>query len=376
MKPMKIVPVILAMAATLLAQWPAPTPNDTLASIRIMADNRVKFQIYAPQAAEVKLGSSDIPGTMLGLIMKKQGNGVWEVTTDPVPAGSYRYNFAVDGIRVMDSKNPMTSQANSMSWSLFHIKGNNLMDLQNVPHGAVAEVYYPSQTLGRQRRMHVYTPPGYENNLEKYPVFYLLHGASDSDDSWSSVGRAGFILDNLLAEDKIKPMIVVMPDGHTGPWQWGQPLDMEEFVREFNDDVMLFIESHYRILEKPEYRAIAGLSMGGAQTLNIAIPRLEMFGYFGVFSSGIFGIVGNMGQPPANPSWEEMHKDDLAKDKSHLKLCWFATGKDDFLVETSRASVEMLRNNGFNVTYNESPGGHTWLNWRDYLIEFLPLLFQ
>src|SRR5580765_2725904 len=187
------------------------------------------------------------------------------------------------------------------------------MDTTNVPHGAVATVYYPSSTLKRTRRMHVYTPPGYEANSEKYPVFYLLHGAGDSDDSWTSVGRANFILDNLIAAKKAKPMLIVMTAGHTPaiPGNAGGFLSAtDDFARDFTTDVMPYIEKHYRVMTDRAHSAIAGLSMGGSQTLNIAIPHLNRFAYIGVFSSGLIGefnVVSSRRQsgatsvPPATP---------------------------------------------------------------------------
>jgi enterochelin esterase family protein len=226
--------------------------------------------------------------------------------------------------------------------------------------------------------MHVYTPPGYEKSQTSYPVFYLLHGASDSDDSWSSIGRAGFILDNLIAAKKAKPMIVVMPHGHTGPFTGGSRSG-SDFERDFVEDIMPQIESRYRVLTDRKNRAMAGLSMGGGQTLNIGFTHLDKFGYLGVFSSGVFGIVGGSRPPTTNePPWEVRQKETLdnASLKEGLKLLWFATGKDDFLVKTSQATVDMLKKHGFNVVYKETDGAHTWLNWRDYLIEFAPQLFQ
>jgi len=231
--------------------------------------------------------------------------------------------------------------------------------------------------------MHVYTPAGYELGEGKLPVFYLLHGASDSDDSWTSVGRAGFILDNLIAAKKAKPMVVVMPAGHTGPFRWGAPMPkVDEFTQDFLTDIMPYIEKNYRVFTDRQNRALAGLSMGGAQTLNIGIPNLDKFAYLGVYSSGIFGITGGgrggNTNTPAGPTFEEQHKTTLddAKLKEDLKLFWFATGKDDFLVSTSRATVEMFKKHGFNVSYTETDGGHTWINWRDYLNTFAPQLFQ
>ena len=316
-----------------------------------------------------------------GLEMKKGENGVWEATTSPVASGAYRYNFNVDDVPVIDPRNPATSESNMNTWSLVYVSGSDASDTKDVPHGAVAQVTYQSQTLKRPRRMHVYTPPGYEKGEGKYPVFYLLHGAFDCDASWSTVGRAGFILDNLIAAGKAKPMIVVMPMGHTGPFRFGPPGDFErqmnEFLDDFTKDLKPYVESHYRIKGDRANRAIAGLSMGGSQTLNIAFGQLTDYGYIGVYSSGIFGIAGGFGGAAPNTQWEDSHKSTLddAELKKGLSLVWFGCGKDDFLVQTSKATVDMLKKHGFEVVARDSEGGHTWLNWRDYLHEFAPLLF-
>jgi enterochelin esterase family protein len=245
----------------------------------------------------------------------------------------------------------------------------------------VAEVHYYSKALKRPRRMHVYTPPGYEGDpQQEYPVFYLLHGAFDCDDSWSTVGRAGFIIDNLIAKELAEPMVVVMPAGHTRPFSFGRGgLPMDEFIRDFVGDIKPCIETRYRVHTDRANTAIAGLSMGGGHTLSIGIPHLGEFGYLGVFSSGVFGRRGRgPGGESTGPSWEEQHKGQLddASLKEGLKLIWFATGKDDFLIETSRNTVEMLRKHGFEVTYKETEGGHTWINWRRYLHEFAQHLFR
>jgi enterochelin esterase-like enzyme len=317
--------------------------------------------------------------------LTKGDNGVWEVTAGPVEAGAYRYNLNVDGVSVIDPRNPATSESNNNTWSLVYVPGADFMDTKEVRHGAVAEVTYYSKSLKRFRRMHVYTPPGYESGQGKYPIFYLLHGAFDCDDSWSSVGRAGFILDNLIAAKKAKPMVVVMPAGHTGPFSFGrrssdssEPL-VDEFSQDFLNDIMPYAEKNYRVYTDQKNRAMAGLSMGGGQTLNIGIPNLEKFAYLGVFSSGIFGITGRgFGAESSGPSFEERHMEilDNADLKKGLNLMWFATGKDDFLIETSQMTVAMFKKHGFDVIYKESSGGHTWINWRNYLHEFAPLLFQ
>ena len=199
-----------------------PRPPE-IVSPQVSADGTVTFRLHAPQAEAVSVSGGDMPGVGTGLEMKKSDSGVWEATVGPVAAGAYRYMFIVDRVSVIDPRNPSTSESNSNTWSLVCIPGSDVFDVKDVPHGAVAEVTYYSQTLQRFRRMHVYTPPGYEKGAGTYPVLYLLHGASDSDASWSTVGRAGFILDNLIAAGKAKPMLVVMPAGHTGPFRFGPP---------------------------------------------------------------------------------------------------------------------------------------------------------
>lgn len=376
--------VVSAFAALLFipsgaAQFGRQGPQ--VVSPEVGADRKLTFRILAPKAEAVKLGGSDLPGMgPQGKELTKNGEGVWEVTLDPVTPGYYRYNFNVDGVAVIDPRNPATSESNANTWSLVGVPGAEWMDTQNVPHGAVAEVTYYSTALKRFRRMHIYTPPGYELGQGRFPVFYLLHGAFDCDDSWSTVGRAGFILDNLIAAKQAKPMVVVMPAGHAGPFRFGgsRPT-VDEFAQDFQNDVMPYVEKNYRVLTDRQHRAMAGLSMGGGQTLNIGIPNLEKFGYLGVFSSGVFGITGGgPGGAPQGPSFEEQHQTllDDAKLKDGLKLLWFATGKDDFLLATSRATVEMFKKHKFDVVYKETEGAHTWIVWREYLNEFAPQLFQ
>jgi enterochelin esterase family protein len=382
----------LGLTHLALAQAPAPAaaPAETtrfrgptgpqVISPEVSADRKVTFRILAPKAEGVRVSGSDMPGNNQGAPMIKGTNGVWEATLGPLPPGYYRYNFDVDGVPVIDPRNPATSESNANTWSLVGVPGAEFMDTRDVPHGAVAEVTYYSASLQRFRRMHVYTPPGYELGRRRFPVFYLLHGAMDCDDSWSTVGRAGFILDNLIADGKAKPMVVVMPAGHTGPFRFGgQRPASDPFVQDFLADLMPYVEAHYRVYRDREHRAMAGLSMGGGHTLNIGIPNLEKFAYLGVFSSGVFGIVGGgPGGAAPGPSFEERHQAvlDNAKLKAGLKLFWFATGKDDFLVATSRATVEMFQKHGFAPVYRETEGAHTWLVWREYLNEFAPQLFR
>jgi enterochelin esterase family protein len=374
---------LLSVLPSAFAQDRPGTRPPEFVSAEVSTEKKVTFRLYAPKATAVRLVGSDMPRIGQGVSMKKADNGVWEASVGPVPAGAFRYNFNVDGVAVIDPRNPATSESNTNTWSLVYVPGSEVSDTKNVPHGAVAAVFYHSQTLQRPRRMHVYTPPGYEKGEGKYPVFYLLHGASDCDESWSTVGRAGFILDNLLAAGKIKPMIVVMPAGHTGAFRFGAPgggfeRQMNEFGDDFVKDVKPYVENTYRVIGDRDHRAIAGLSMGGAQTLNVAFSHLDDYGYIGVFSSGIFGIAGGRGGAPPNKQWEERNKAVLedAGLKKGLHLIWFGCGKEDFLLQTSNATVAMLKSHHFDVTSVESAGGHTWINWRDYLHEFAPLLFN
>lgn len=370
----------LALVSPPIAQAQFGRQGPQFASPEVGEDRTITFRVLAPEAEAVRLSAGDIPDVGEGALTQGE-EGVWEITVGPAPAGAYRYHFNIDGVATIDPKNPATSESNSNAWSLVVVDGSPRFDVRDVPHGSVAEVTYASNTLGRSRRMHVYTPPGYETGDDDYPVFYLLHGASDCDDSWTSVGRAGYILDNLIADGEAVPMIVVMPAGHTGSFSFGGGggsfnRQMNEFENDFWNDVRPYVESHYRVRQGRAARAIAGLSMGGAQTLNVAIPHLEDFAYFGVYSSGVFGITGGFGGGGAG--FEEQHaaKLDDASLKEGLELVWFATGKDDFLIETSRATVEMLKKHDFDVEYHETDGGHTWLNWRDYLADFAPRLFQ
>jgi enterochelin esterase family protein len=395
--------VAIAMAPWLAAQPPAAAPAQPgrggrgpqapqFVPAEVQPDRHITFRIYAPKAEAVRLAGGDIPGNGPGTPMTKGENNVWEVTLGPVEPGAYRYNFNVDELSVIDPRNSAISESNNNVWSLVVVPGNEWMDTKEVPHGAVAEVTYYSTALKKFRRAHVYTPPGYEMGQGKFPIFYLLHGAGDNDDAWTSVGRAGFILDNLIAAKKAKPMVVVMPAGHTSQTFGGRgggraPGAPDEFVQDFMKDLMPYAESHYRVYTDRAHRAIAGLSMGGNQTLNVAIPNLDKFAYVGVYSSGLIGSFGRAGArggaatpPPAptGPTWEEQHKAELdnAAAKKGLKLVWFSTGVEDGLMPTTKGTVEMLQKHGFSPVMKESPGGHTWLNWRAYLIEFTPQLFQ
>jgi enterochelin esterase family protein len=390
---------VLLIASVAAAQTPPANRPPTVVSPDVLSDRRVVFRIYAPKAQAVTLNAGDIPA--VSPTFTKLENGVWEATTAVVPPGAFRYVFVVDGVRTLDPVNTRLSESNTATWSMFDIPGLEAADLRDVPHGAVAEVFYASSVLKRTRRMHVYTPPGYESGSKKYPVFYLLHGAGDTDDAWTGVGRAGFILDNLIASGKAVPMIVVMPAGHQpATMPAGAPPSINPFTLEFMDDVMPYVKEHYRVKSDRDDRAIAGLSMGGSQTLDIAFRHLSKFAYIGVFSSGASLGGGARAAAPAapgapapaavpapaaaaqpappRPDWEAIHVADLdnPKLKKDTQLIWLATGADDRLMPNTTATVDLLKKHGFAPEFKETAGGHTWLNWRDYLIEFAPRLFK
>jgi enterochelin esterase-like enzyme len=362
-----------AGARAAFPQAPPPTPNDTLISPEVAADGHVTFRLYAPNAQHVVLHceyneppSTDVP-------LAKADNGVWSVTVGPVPPGVYRYTFVVDGLLAIDTRNPDVSGSLNNVQSVFTVPGADFLAMKpDVPHGSVETVWYQSMTLGGMRRMHVYLPPGYETNNQRYPVFYLLHGAGDNDDAWTSVGHANFIIDNLLAGGKAKPMIVVMPAGHvTRNFSVGGITNQDQFTNDFLNDLLPYVEKRYRVIADRPHRAIAGLSMGGLQTLNIALPHLDQFAYVGIFSSGWFNgsdakFMKEHGAALDNTEW-----------KKGLKVLFVGVGTGDHLAFTaSQQMVAILKAHGFNVQEHQSDGGHSWVNWRDYLYEFAPQLFQ
>ena len=260
------------------------------------------FRIYAPKASEVSVG-----GDFGGGKLTKDDKGVWSITVGPLTPDFYSYTFHVDGVRTVDPKNAMIKQGISSLESMFLVPGEEaeFEATKDVPHGEVRTAWYRSGTLDAMRSMHVYTPPGYEGGSDKYPVLYLLHGAGDEDSGWSTIGRAGFILDNLIAEKKAVPMIVVMPNGslprpaNMPAFTPGSPptpearAAMEAAQKRFTDEllkeVVPYVEKHYRVKSGPENRALAGLSMGGGQTLRVVTTHPDEFAYVGVWSAALFG---------------------------------------------------------------------------------------
>jgi enterochelin esterase family protein len=382
--------LVSAMRPTAAAQMPqrAPTPNDTLKSPEVLPDNHVTFRIYAPKASEVTItGDWVAQGRGTGGKLQKDDQGVWSITVGPLAPDFYSYTLSVDGIRTIDPKNPMIKQGVSTLDSMFEVPGEEAAFEANrpVPHGEIHIAWYQSTALNAMRSMRIYTPPGYETGDAKYPVFYLLHGGGDEDSGWSTIGRAGFILDNLIAAKKARPMIVVMPNGsmprpaNVAPAAPGAPggtaamaSAQDLFAEELLKNVVPYVEKNYRVLATRENRAIAGLSMGGGQTLRIAPANLDKFAYAGVWSAGV-GQQQSADFEKRNAQFFE------SPDKTNklLRLFWIGVGENDPLAAASAKNLaELLKNHGIKAELHVSEGGHTWINWRHYLNDYAQLLFK
>jgi len=371
------VAVLAGIGVCAMAQTPArtPTPNDTLVSPQVLPDRQVVFRIYAPKAAEVSIAGDWVThGRAKTGPLAKDDSGVWSITLGPFVPDFYSYSFQVDGVRTLDPKNAWIKPGIVNISNMFEVPGEEeeYEAARPVPHGEVRIVWYQSTTLDTMRSMHIYTPPGYDNGKEKYPVFYLLHGAGDDDSGWSTIGRAGFILDNLLFEKKIKPMIVVMPNGSMPPSDQGPAYQTDQFAGEFLKNVMPYVEKNYRVISNRDNRAIAGLSMGGGQTLRVLPSNLDKFAYAGVFSMGI-GRAGTASFEQTNAAF----LDNAAKTNKELKVFWIAVGEKDALVGESAHSLdELLTAKGIKHEFHVSEGGHTWINWRHYLHDYAQLIFR
>ncbi|MXO65758.1 esterase [Altererythrobacter endophyticus] len=356
-------------------------------SVEVLPDHRVTFRVCAPEAQDVRVTSSDIadiipmgfpPGTPFGLEMTQDDTGLWSVTTaKPVPADTYRFNFMVDGARVPDPLGTMFSEERVGINSMFQVPGPEGAFQQwnkDVAHGVVSEITYWSDAIGAPRRAHIYTPPGYmdDDGEADYPVLYLVHGAGDSDDSWSTVGRENVILDNLIAAGKAKKMIVVMPDGHTPVRPDVDLLANNDFGNDLIQDLIPYVDSHFRTIDDPDARAMAGLSMGGAHTIRNGLTHPDLFHYIGIFSMGL----GMQGAGDQVADYEKTNDAALKQAAQDLKLVYYAMGKDDFLHGTVAPTRGIFEKYGIDHIYNESEGGHTWINWRRYFADFAPRLFQ
>jgi enterochelin esterase-like enzyme len=352
----------------------APPRQAPVASPEVQTDRKVTFRIQAPKASEVTLRGDWMEGGA-GEKLARDDQGVWSLTVGPLRPDFYSYAFTVDGVKTLDPRNASVKQGISSLDNMFFLPGEEaaFQDNRPVPHGQVRQVWYHADTLGQQRRMHVYTPPGYDGSAdEQYPVLYLLHGGGDEDSGWSTIGRAGFILDNLIADGKAKPMIVVMPNGS---FQASRPSPtpggaQDRFTHHLIRDIIPQVEKDFRARAGRENRALAGLSMGGGQTLRAISAHPDQFAYVGVWSAGI-------GRDPAEFETRAAdflnNKDQVNQD---VKLFSIVVGDKDFALNGSKSLSEMLNKHGITNELKITGGGHTWINWRQYLNDLAPRLFR
>ncbi len=370
---------LMAMALTTSAQgFFTPAAN----SPEIAKDGSVTFKVNAAGADTVRL----IIDTRVDTLMKHTGNETWSITLRNLEPDLYMYHYIIDGMKVLDNENAnvLRDVKNVMNTFVLDPKGDSPVAVHDVPHGEVRAVWYDSPTLGMKRRMMIYLPPGYEESRQKYPVFYLLHGTGGDETVWLEQGHAAQVFDNLIANGQAEPMIVVMPNGHTdtpaapgmGPDNNEQPTFAHKqwmegtFETSFND-IINWVDSHYRTRPVKRYRAIAGLSMGGYHSLYISANQPEDFAYVGLFSAAI----GRMDKGKSK-IYDDLESKLITQFKQHPRLYWMGIGKDDFLYKDNAEFRQLLDKNRLRYTYHESGAGHEWANWRDYLVIFTQLLFK
>ena len=396
MKRLSVFVIALLMSAAAYAQQALWNTEDVI-SPEIHGNNTVTFRLNAPQALKVEvtgdflppqktqtpMGEMDAPGSAA---LVKNDKGVWEYTTPaPLLPELYSYTFVIDGAKVTDPANIYMIRDVASVTSVFIIGGGraDLYKTNDVPRGTVARVWYDSPALKKSRRMTVYTPPGYEKSKSRYPVFYLLHGAGGDEEAWISLGRTSQILDNLIAQGKAKPMIVVMTNGNAGqqaapgesargmykPSLWEETRMDGDFEAAF-PNVVKFIDDNYRTIKNKSSRAIAGLSMGGFHSLHISKEYPDMFDYIGLFSAAIMPREGIQSKIYENT--DEKLKVQFAKNP---KLYWIAIGNTDFLFQNNVDFRKQLDEKRYPYKYYETGEGHIWKNWRIYLSEFAQMLF-
>ncbi len=390
--------VVVMLLCTFTYAQQALWGSAPVVSPEIHDNNTVTFRLKAPKATKVQVTGDFLPTQRIktpsgefdgpGVADLKEGkDGVWEFTTPkPLKPELYSYSFIVDDLKMMDPSNVYMIRDVASVTNVFIVGGEraDLYKVNKVPHGTVSRVWYNSPTLGMDRRMTVYTPAGYETSGKCYPVFYLLHGMGGDEEAWIALGRTSQILDNLIAQGKAKPMIVVMTNGNAaqeaalGESSLGfvvpsmqQPKTMEGSFETAFPDVVKFVDSNYRTINSKQGRAIAGLSMGGYHALHISKQYPDMFNYVGLFSAAIMP-----GKDVKSPIYDNMEGKLKIQFGKKPALYWIGIGNTDFLYKDNEMYRKMLDEKGYKYTYYESSEGHIWKNWRIYLTEFVPLLFR
>lgn len=393
MKRLTALTVALLIGVTMFAQQ-ALWGTAPVVSPEIHDNNTVTFRFKAPKAVRVQLTGDFLPVQKNakfeapGIVDLKEGQeGVWEYTTpEPLKPELYSYSFIVDGLRMNDPANVYLIRDVSTLTNVFIIGCDraDFYKVNPVPHGTVSRIWYDSPALGLERRMTVYTPAGYETSGKRYPVLYLLHGMGGDEEAWISLGRTAQILDNLIAQGKAKPMIVVMPNGNASqeaapgessrgmvPPTMQLPKTMEGSYEQAFPEIVKFIDKNYRTIKSKSGRAIAGLSMGGFHSLHISKQYPDMFNYIGLFSAAIMP-----NKEVSSPIYENMEGKLKVQFDKNPALYWIAIGKTDFLYKANEEYRKLLDEKGYKYTYYESDEGHIWKNWRIYLTEFVPMLFR
>jgi enterochelin esterase family protein len=354
----------VVVQAPLTAQQPRP-----VLSPEVHADRTVTFRLRAPAADEVSLTGEFLDGPQA---LSKGADGVWSVTVGPVAPEIYEYEFTIDGMTFHDPRNPAIkpNQGPAVVSSLLTVRGEEpfFFDVRPVPHGTVSIRTYDSDVTGRSRQVYVYTPPGYNEHSEPMPTLYLLHGADGEDRSWTQLGRAHTILDNLMAAGRLAPMVVVMPYGYAYPWDAGMAGDKQQadFLADLKTELIPFIETNYQVRRDREYRALAGLSRGGSQTLNIGLRNLDLFSRLGVFSA-------SGGATPENVFADVAAN--AAEVNRQLDIFWIGMGTEDGGYENAKKLSAFLTASTISHSFREIRGAHTWIVWRNFLNEMAPLLW-
>ncbi len=344
----------------------------------VQPDGRVTFHFVAPHAEKVLLARE---GT-LPTPMQQADSGVWTYTTAPLPPDIYAYSYVVDGNMLSDPTNPMTKPfAMSSAQSLVHVPGPDSLswEINDVPRGVLHRHFYASDAVGEERSFLVYTPPGYNPTADQtYPVLYLLHGVMDNEDAWTAAGRAHIILDNLIARGQAEPMLLVFPQGYgfsDVPNRMGELFQpntnqkqlMDVFGGMLIDEIIPHVEAAYAVGTDRKARALAGLSMGGAQAVYIGLNQSDRFGWLGSFS-GAFMMYGS--------AYDALFPRLNTANMTPPHLLWIGSGTEDFVIGINRTYTQWLTSKDISFSYHESEGGHTWMVWRRYLTSFVPLLFQ
>ncbi len=349
---------------------PASTNTRSAKYPQILPDNRVVFRTKAPDAQKMQID------LVRKYDMVRDTGGYWQVTTDSIGEGFHYYSLLIDGVAIADPASETFYGMGRMASGIeIPFAGGAYYAVKDVPHGDVRIKKYYSSTTNSWRRMYVYTPPGYDSNTtDKYPVLYLLHGGGEDERGWATQGKTDLIIDNLIAEKKAKPMLVVMMDGNFGSGGiagFGER-SLQTFENELKQSVIPFVEKNYRASTDAKSRALAGLSMGGLQTLYAGMKNTSLFSYLGVFSSGWWA-----NQPAlSNPQYEFM-KNNAATINSNLKSLWIAMGgKEDIAYNNCKIMLGKFDEMGIRYAYSEYPGGHTWPVWRNNLYNFAQLLFK